>query len=140
MNPKIHREKNPLHAEDRSAGVEYDKSLTSPPWGAKEGNETGYNKTYGPYGSVARGWVDRPHAGKGPKNYQRSDESLNDEIFKKLTLDPDIDATNIEVEVKEGSVLLTGWVPERKMRYWAEEVITKVRGVSDINNQIKVKK
>ncbi|MGZ3797953.1 MAG: BON domain-containing protein, partial [Pseudobdellovibrionaceae bacterium] len=40
----------------------------------------------------------------------------------------------------EGSVLLTGWVPERKMRYWAEEVITKVRGVSDINNQIKVKK
>jgi hypothetical protein len=138
--PKIHREKNPLHADDQSVGVQYDKSLVSREWGSKEGNETGYNRTYGVYGSVARGWVDRPHQGKGPKNYQRSDESLQEEIVKVLTLDSEIDASAVEVEVKEGEVFLTGTVPERKMRYWVEEAIYKTRGVRDVNNQIKVEK
>lgn len=140
MITKIHREKNPLHADDQSAAVEYDKSLVSPAWGSKEGNEEGYNRTYGVYGSVARGWVNRPHRGKGPKNYQRTDESIRDELVRVLTEDPDIDASEVEAEVKEGDVFLTGTVPERKMRYWVEEAIYKIRGVNDVNNQIKVKK
>lgn len=140
MISKIRREKNPLRVHTKSVAAEYDRSLTSPDWGTKEGNETGYNRTYGVYGSIARGWVDRPHQGKGPKNYQRSDESIKEEIIKVLTEAREIDASDIEVDVKEGEVFVTGAVPERKMRYWAEDAIYKVRGVQDVNNQIKVKK
>jgi osmotically-inducible protein OsmY len=135
---KIQREKNPLHASDKSAGVQYDRSLVSPAWGSRLGNEAGYNRTYGDYGSAARGWVDRPHEGKGPKGYQRLDESIRAEICETLTRDPDVDASAIEVEVKAGDVLLTGTVPERRMRYWTEEIVDGVFGVKDIENQIKV--
>jgi hypothetical protein len=37
-----------------------------------------------------------PHAGRGPKGYQRSDERIKEDICDCLTRDPDVDASEIE--------------------------------------------
>lgn len=41
-----------------------------------------------------------PHAGRGPKGYQRSDERIREDVCDRLTEHPAIDASEIEVEVK----------------------------------------
>jgi hypothetical protein len=55
-----------------------------------------------------------------------------------LTHDHDIDATNIEIQVRDGEVILSGHVTERGMKRSAEEVAERVSGVKDVQNQIKV--
>ncbi|MGZ6470101.1 MAG: BON domain-containing protein [Bdellovibrio sp.] len=87
-------------------------------------------------GSSIRG----PYAGKGPQGYHRSDERIHEEICEILTRHPSIDAKNIEVEVKDGEVLLSGTVPERYMKYFAEEEAANSFGVTDVVNNIRLKK
>jgi osmotically-inducible protein OsmY len=50
------------------------------------------------------------HRGKGPKNYQRSDSRIQEDVNDALTDDPRIDATNIEVTVNNGEVTINGTV------------------------------
>lgn len=79
----------------------------------------------------------RPFAGKGPKGYMRSDERIREEICE-LISDGHIDASEIEVQVRDGEVTLTGMVSERRVKRMAEEAVEGARGVKDVNNQIKV--
>ncbi len=46
------------------------------------------------------------HRGKGPKGYTRSDERIREDVNERLTDDGMIDASEIEVDVKNGEVLL----------------------------------
>jgi hypothetical protein len=78
-----------------------------------------------------------PHYGKGPKNYQRSDERIREEISDRLMEHDGIDASDIEVEVKDGEVTLTGTVEEREMKWMAEGVAETVGGVRDVHNRLK---
>ena len=80
------------------------------------------------------------HAGRGPRNYQRSDERIHEEIIQRLTDHPDIDATDIEVEVKNGEVTLRGTVDERNARYLAEDLADRVWGARDVHNEIRVQR
>lgn len=80
----------------------------------------------------------RNYSGIGPKNYKRSDERIYEEICEVLTLDPDVDATEIEVNVRDGEVTLSGAVETKSLARWAENAIEHVFGVKDINNRIKV--
>ncbi len=79
-------------------------------------------------------------AGKGPKGYRRSDERIKDEVCDALEASPQVDASEIEVDVKGGEVTLTGTVTERHMKRAAEESIEHLAGVTDIHNQIRVVK
>lgn len=79
-------------------------------------------------------------AGRGPKGYKRSDERILEEINEDLTVHPDLDASGIEVEVKEGEVTLTGTVPSRQCKRTAEEIAVNVSGVQDVTNQLRVQK
>lgn len=174
---KLRRERNPLSTYGQGEAVEYDKALVSPEWGSKEGDESGYNSTYGPFGSAARGWVDRPHdrgydlqdkilrerfvtdpesheeeeeygeeqgvapvnySGRGPKNHHRSDDSLREEISEQLMRSPDIDASELEVEVKGGDVTISGNIPTRQMKHWTEDLVEDIRGVKNLVIKIKV--
>lgn len=81
-----------------------------------------------------------PHAGKGPKAYQRSDERIQEDVYEMLTRHPSIDAQDIEVEVKNGEVTLSGTVPERRMKYFAEEGAANRLGVVDVVNNIRIKR
>ncbi len=78
--------------------------------------------------------------GKGPKGYKRSDERIKEEIHETLTWNYEIDASDIEVEVKEGEVTLTGTIADRHMKRLAEELIEDISGVRDVTNQLKLKK
>lgn len=78
--------------------------------------------------------------GRGPKGYKRSDERIKEDICEVLTRAPQVDASDIEVEVKEGEVTLTGFVPERKMKHLAEDVVEKCMGVKDVTNNLRLRR
>ncbi|HWP45052.1 MAG TPA: BON domain-containing protein, partial [Blastocatellia bacterium] len=77
-------------------------------------------------------------AGRGPKNYQRSDERIREDINERLTEHGQIDATDIEVDVNNGQVILRGAVRTRYEKRLAEDVADSVSGVRDVQNQIRV--
>lgn len=79
-----------------------------------------------------------PHRGKGPQGWQRSDERIKDMVCEVLTDDEHIDASNIDITVKQGEVTLTGSVPDRQTKRLAEDVVERVSGVKDVLNQIRV--
>jgi len=79
------------------------------------------------------------HAGKGPRGYVRSDERIKEDVSDALFHDPDVDATNVEVKVKDAEVTLTGSVVSRLMKRKAEDCIENISGVREISNQIRVR-
>jgi osmotically-inducible protein OsmY len=76
------------------------------------------------------------HGGKGPKNYKRADSRIHEEVCDALAADAHIDASEIEVNVKDGIVTLTGTVSERSMKRAAEDCAEQVKGVTDVRNEI----
>lgn len=101
----------------------------------ESGTDRGWN-----IGSASdRDFESRPsYRGRGPKNYQRSDERIREEVCERLTMDHDVDATEIEVEVQGGTVVLNGSVNERHAKRIAEDIADSVRGVKDVQNNIRV--
>lgn len=78
------------------------------------------------------------HRGKGPKGYKRSDERIKDDVNDRLSDDPNIDASNIEVSVSNGEVTLSGSVDSRQARRHAEDLAEAVSGVSYVQNNLRV--
>jgi hypothetical protein len=81
----------------------------------------------------------RVPAASPPKGYTRSDDRLKEVICEKLTDDPMIDASEINVEVTSQIVKLTGTVDDRSTKYDVEELIERCGGVKDIDNQLRVR-
>lgn len=52
--------------------------------------------------------------------------------------DPEIDASEIEVHVREGTVTLTGTVEDRRSKRMAEDAVEDLAGVKDVQNQLQV--
>jgi hypothetical protein len=78
------------------------------------------------------------HTGRGPKNYQRSDERIREEVCDRLEQDGDIDASEMDVKVQNGLVTLTGSVESREEKHMAEQLAEECSGVKDVLNQLKV--
>ena len=85
---------------------------------------------------------DRPlagsHRGRGPKGYRRSDQRIHEDICERLTEDRFIDASNIEVVVKEGEVILSGTVSSRGLKRRAEDLAELASGVAHVQNNLRV--
>jgi hypothetical protein len=79
-------------------------------------------------------------AGRGPKGYRRSDERIKEDVSETLTRHSRVDASDIEIEVKDGEVTLTGTVTERRMKHMIEDLAEKCSGVKDVINHIRVQK
>ena len=77
-------------------------------------------------------------AGRGPRGYRRSDDRIRDEACERLTDHPLIDASDVDVEVRDGVVTLTGRVAIRAEKHLAEDVIDEVAGVRDVENRLRV--
>lgn len=92
----------------------------------------------GSQGAGSEGSWSGPHAGKGPKGYQRADERIREEVCERLARHGEIDASEIEVQVREGEVVLQGQVDSRWTKRMAEDVIESVFGVREVNNQLRV--
>ena len=68
-----------------------------------------------------------------------SDIDIKRDVEAQLRWDPDIDATDIAVSVKDGVVTLTGFVRSYSQKYEAEKEAKAVRGVRGVANNIEVK-
>lgn len=79
-----------------------------------------------------------PYAGRGPKDYRRSDERVREEVCDRMTDDPMLDASEISVQVSEGVVTLSGSVASRDQKRRAEDVAERISGVKDVTNQLRV--
>jgi hypothetical protein len=99
-------------------------------WSNYTGRTSGYSAGFRP-GSFA---------GRGPRNYRRSDERIREEVNERLTDDPRVDASDIEVEVRDGEVILRGRVDERRDKRTAEEVVENLPGVKDVRNELRVER
>lgn len=67
-----------------------------------------------------------------------SDDLVYDNVRRKLATDDEVKGGGLEVEVKEGKVILRGQVPSEKKRIKAEKLARKVAGVKSVDNEIKV--
>ena len=79
------------------------------------------------------------HTGRGPRGYRRSDERIREEICERLTQHGEIDASDLDVDVRDVEVTLRGMVENRQMRRMAEDAIEEVFGVRDVTNQIRIR-
>lgn len=78
------------------------------------------------------------HRGRGPKGYQRSDERIREDVNDRLTDDPHIDASEIQVSVSGREVTLDGTVNSRFEKRHAEDLAESVSGVTHIQNNLRV--
>lgn len=79
------------------------------------------------------------YIGRGPRGYQRGDERIREELCDRLTDDPRIDASDVEVQVKGGEISLAGSVRSRDEKRFTEELAERITGVRDVSNHLKVK-
>jgi hypothetical protein len=80
-----------------------------------------------------------PYTGRGPQGYQRSDERIKEDVCERLTQHGQIDASNIEIDVENGEVILRGSVDQRHAKRMAEDAAESVSGVRDVRNELRVK-
>jgi hypothetical protein len=83
-----------------------------------------------------------PMAGRGrpPRDYRRADDRIRDEICERIVRYSDIDASDVEIQVVAGDVTLVGTVEDRGSKRDLEDLVEHVFGVSDVHNNLKVRK
>jgi sporulation protein YlmC with PRC-barrel domain len=87
-----------------------------------------------------REWdVEGAYQGRGPRGYRRPSNRIREEVCERLTWDGQVDAKNIDVDVNQGVVILTGSVRDRMMKRRAEEVSERVPGVTDVENRLAIR-
>lgn len=74
------------------------------------------------------------------KDKVSSDKIIEVKICEILNKDSEIDASDIQVTVNKGTVLLSGTVRDRDERFRAEMAIEEIAGVEDIQNNIRLRK
>jgi len=78
--------------------------------------------------------------GRGPKGYRRSDERIKEDVNDRLTDHAYLDASDIEVSVKDGEVTLSGKVLDRTDKRLAEDVVESISGVRNVQNNLRTDK
>ena len=69
--------------------------------------------------------------GQGPEEYQRPDDRITEEVNDRLTRHGQIDASQIQVSVKNGEVTLTGTVNNRQAKHAGDGSLSaQVSGVA----------
>jgi osmotically-inducible protein OsmY len=69
----------------------------------------------------------------------RSDSDIKKDVEDELKWDPDIDATDVAVSVKNGTVTLTGFMRSYAQKLSAEKDAKRVAGVVAVANDIEVR-
>jgi hypothetical protein len=89
-------------------------------------------------GRVQFGSPRESFSGRGPRGYRRSDERVREDVCDALTEARELDATDIDVTVRDGVVTLAGEVDSRAARRRAEDIAAEMSGVVDVMNQLRV--
>jgi osmotically-inducible protein OsmY len=78
------------------------------------------------------------YRGKGPRDYNRSEDRIREDVCDRLTDDDMLDATNVQVQVQGNEVILSGTVNSRDQKRRAEDLVESISGVRDVENRIHV--
>lgn len=78
--------------------------------------------------------------GKGPKGWKRTDDRIKEEVCEALSDSYLVDASEIDVSVKDGHVTLKGTIDSREGKREAERCVENLRGVTDVQNDLRVSK
>ena len=95
---------------------------------------------YGQGGAGQQGQGGQSYAGRGPRNFRRSDARIEEDVHETLERHHEIDASDIEVRVENAEVWLSGEVEDRRARRLAEEIVEGVRGVRDVHNELRARR
>lgn len=98
------------------------------------------HRSGGGYGFSGGSQGSQSYRGRGPRGFRRSDERLREQVCEVLSDHDEIDASEMEVVVKDGEVILTGIVEERRMKYLAEQAADSVPGVMEVQNNLRVRR
>jgi osmotically-inducible protein OsmY len=71
---------------------------------------------------------------------QVDDNALHDNVKRKLANDQVVKGGALEVDVKNGAVVITGSVEFDNQKARAEKIVKKVPGVKSVTNQITVRR
>jgi hypothetical protein len=132
---------DPNH-EDRGYGDR--KNVHALEGAGRKGWDYDQNRAYSSvYGDTpGRPWredemYNRNHRGKGPRGYRRSDERIMEDIIDRLNADRALDLSEIEIEVRDGDIYLSGNGRDRITRHRIEDIVNNVPGVKNIENAIR---
>lgn len=127
-------ERGPYNGQTRGNGQyggQYGGQNRSQYEGQYGGGMGSYSGGLGGFGEQGR------YAGRGPKNWQRSDDRIKEDVNERLTEHPQIDATEIDIQVRNGEVTIGGSVEDRRIKRMAEDLVEGVSGVKDVHNQLR---
>jgi hypothetical protein len=111
----------------------YDETRVGDEWDTGEDLEGDFAYSYTEF------WLTPgPFSGMGPKGYQRSDDRIFEDICYRMSVDGQLDPSEVDVKVDDGEVTLEGRVQDRYSKRLAEDIAESVSGVKDIHNRIKV--
>ncbi|WP_422650277.1 BON domain-containing protein [Cupriavidus sp. H18C1] len=86
------------------------------------------------------GTDDRSQRRVGPKGYRRSDERIREAVCERLAYAEGLDVSEVTVDVNGGIVKLAGTVRDRNEKYDIEDLVDNVFGVTDVENDIRVRR
>lgn len=113
--------------------------------GYAQGSEGGYGSNQGSWWQHGQqlqqqqGYQQNNNKGRGPKGYTRSDERITESINDQLADDIYLDASDIEVQVISGEVILSGTVESRQNKRYAEDLVESISGVKNVENRLRLK-
>lgn len=94
---------------------------------------------YGPPGDPGYGgYGPRGSYGHGPKGYKRSDERIREDVCERLGSQGEVDASEVEVQVQDGHVTLTGTVTHQRDKRHLEDLAEVVPGVQEVITELRV--
>jgi osmotically-inducible protein OsmY len=68
-----------------------------------------------------------------------SDDQLFDQVNRSLVTDPQLGARPLQIAVKDGKVIVTGFVENEKLRKRVDKVVKKVKGVREVDNRVQIR-
>ncbi|WP_437628092.1 BON domain-containing protein [Sorangium sp. So ce1151] len=63
---------------------------------------------------------------------------MREDICDHISEHPDLDASDVEVKVQNGEVVLSGTVRERRFKHQLESLAERISGVTDVRNDIRM--
>jgi len=80
-----------------------------------------------------------PHRGRGPRGYVRSPARIYEDLCDRLTDNPFVDASDIEVGIAGAEVTLNGTVNDPIALRQAQAIAEEVAGISHVHNRLQLR-
>jgi osmotically-inducible protein OsmY len=80
-----------------------------------------------------------PHRGRGPRGYMRSPARIYEDLCDRLTDNPFVDASDIEVGIAGTEVTLNGTVNDPIALRQAQAIAEEVAGVTHVHNRLRLR-